>query len=124
MRTSELARRAGVGVETLRFYERRGLLPEPHRTLGGHRQYPDEAVATVRAIKAAQRLGFTLDEVAPLLRAGGADRNGVELRRSAADKLAEVDARIADLQQVAARLRATVAAECDSLPNCARPVVV
>jgi DNA-binding transcriptional MerR regulator len=121
MRTSELARRAGVGVETLRYYERRGLLEQPQRSLGGHRQYPDEAVATVRAIKAAQRLGFTLEEVGPLLDAGSAGHNGAALQRSASAKLAEVDERIAELQGVARRLRATIAAECDSLPNCAAP---
>ena len=56
-------------MQTLRYYERRGLLAEPARSPGGHRLYPVEAVTVLRVIKAAQRLGFTLDEVADLLEA-------------------------------------------------------
>ncbi|MDT7564992.1 MAG: hypothetical protein QOG76_3616, partial [Pseudonocardiales bacterium] len=54
----------------MRYYERRGLLAEPQRSLGGHRMYSAEAVTMLKVIKAAQRLGFTLDEVADLLEAG------------------------------------------------------
>ena len=68
LRSGEIADAAGVNVQTLRYYERRGLLHEPNRTLGGHRLYPPEAVTVLRVIKAAQRLGFTLDEVADLLK--------------------------------------------------------
>src|ERR1700737_4586063 len=67
LRSGEVADAAGVNIQTLRYYERRGLLHEPDRTLGGHRLYPPEAVTVLRVIKAAQRLGFTLDEVADLL---------------------------------------------------------
>nr|WP_322763024.1 MerR family transcriptional regulator [Frankia sp. Cr2] len=70
LRTSELATAAGVNTQTLRYYERRGLLAEPVRTPGGHRLYPAEAVILLGVIKAAQRLGFTLDEVAELLDSG------------------------------------------------------
>jgi DNA-binding transcriptional MerR regulator len=59
----------GVNVETLRYYERRGIIAEPDRSLGGHRMYSEETVTTLRVIKAAQHLGFTLDEVAELLEA-------------------------------------------------------
>ncbi|ROO87531.1 MerR-like DNA binding protein [Actinocorallia herbida] len=67
--SGELA--AGVDAQTLCHYERRSLLAEPERTLGGHRLHPVEAVAVLRVIKAAQRLGFTLEEVADLLEATG-----------------------------------------------------
>ena len=67
LRSGQVADAAGVNVQTLRYYERRGLLNEPNRTLGGHRLYPPEAVRVLRVIKAAQRMGFTLDEVADLL---------------------------------------------------------
>lgn len=67
LRSGELAAAAGVNVQTLRYYERRGLLDEPDRTLGGHRVYAPDAVIVLRVIKAAQRLGFTLDDVADLL---------------------------------------------------------
>ena len=62
-----LAKQAGVNLETLRFYERRGLLPEPPRTKSGYRMYPSEAVKRLRFIKRAQELGFSLDEVEELL---------------------------------------------------------
>lgn len=68
LRSGQLADAAGVNPQTLRYYERRGLLAEPERTLGGHRLYPSEAVTVLRAIKAAQRLGFTLEEISDLVR--------------------------------------------------------
>jgi DNA-binding transcriptional MerR regulator len=67
VRPAEVAAAAGVNPQTLRYYERRGLLDEPVRSLGGHRMYPTEAVTTLRVIKAAQRLGFTLAEISELL---------------------------------------------------------
>jgi MerR family transcriptional regulator, mercuric resistance operon regulatory protein len=70
LRSGEVAAAAGVNLQTLRYYERRGLLEEPHRTDGGHRMYPPDAVTTLRVIKAVQRLGFTLDEIADLLQTG------------------------------------------------------
>src|ERR1700756_1578925 len=95
LRSSEVADAAGVNVQTLRYYERRGLLHEPDRTLGGHRLYPRETVTVLRVIKAAQRLGFTLDEVADLIEAG-AHRHGrrdAGLAARAQAKLAEVEAK-------------------------------
>jgi hypothetical protein len=66
LRSGEVAAAVGVNLQTLRYYERRGLLAEPERTPGGHRVYSRDAVTMVRIIKATQRLGFTLDEVAGL----------------------------------------------------------
>jgi DNA-binding transcriptional MerR regulator len=70
MRSAQVAHAAGVNHQTLRYYERRGLLAEPARSPGGHRLYPPDAVTVLRVIKAAQRLGFSLDEVADLLQTG------------------------------------------------------
>ncbi len=70
LRSGQVAEAAGVNVQTLRYYERRGLLSEPERSNGGHRLYGEDAVTSLRVIKAAQRLGLTLDEVAELLEAG------------------------------------------------------
>jgi len=102
LRSGQVAEAAGVNIQTLRYYERRGLLAEPERTLGGHRLYPADAVVVLRAIKAAQRLGFTLDEVADLLEAGRHRRGKPDagLQARAHSKLAEIDARIADLSTV------------------------
>jgi DNA-binding transcriptional MerR regulator len=70
LRSGQDAAAAGVNIETLRYYERRGLLAEPDRSPGGHRLCGAETVTTLRVIKAAQRLGFTLEEVADLLDVG------------------------------------------------------
>jgi len=121
MRSGEVAAAAGVNLQTLRYYERRGLLAEPGRTPGGQRAYPRNAVTLVRVIKAAQRLGFTLDEVADLLDAGWhrhGVRPGASLRRQASAKLSEVDARIAALQAIRGTLAAALDAGCDDLVAC------
>ncbi|WP_436771426.1 MerR family transcriptional regulator [Yinghuangia sp. YIM S09857] len=124
LRSGELAEAAGVNPQTLRYYERRGLLAAPDRTLGGHRLYPPESVALLRVIKAAQRLGFTLDEVAELLEAGShhhgaGPRTAAGLQKRAAAKLAEIDARIADLHTIRTALVDAVDAGCDDLTACA-----
>lgn len=121
LRSGQVATAAGVNLQTLRYYERRGLLAEPERSLGGHRLYPPEAVTVLRIIKAAQRLGFTLDEVAELLAAGRHRHGGRDsgLRARATTKLAEVEARIADLTVIRATLLAALDAGCEDLVACA-----
>ena len=116
LRSGEVAHAAGVNQQTLRYYERRGLLAEPLRTPGGHRLYPAEAVTAVRLIKAAQRLGFSLGEVAELIEPRLPHPG---LRQRAAAKLAEVEAKIADLTLIADTLRAALDAGCDDLVECA-----
>ena len=123
LRSGEVAAAAGVNPQTLRYYERRGLLAEPRRSSGGHRMYPPDAVTVLRVVKAAQRLGFTLDEVAELMHAGrhqhGASPDA-GLQRRAEAKLAEIDARMADLASIRATLVAAIDAGCDDLSACAR----
>lgn len=90
-----LAKAAGVGVETIRFYQRRDLLPEPDRPLGGIRRYHTADVARIIFIKSAQRLGFSLNEVAELLKL--ADSSQCEEAKTLAEhKLTDVQSRIAD----------------------------
>ena len=105
MRTSELAERAAVNPQTLRYYERVGLLAVPGRTPGGYRDYPEDAVAWVSFIKRAQRVGFHLSEIETLLHLGdhasgcGAARGAGRAqagRRHPADRRARVDARRTD----------------------------
>lgn len=120
LRSGAVASAAGVNVETLRYYERRGLLREPARSLGGHRLYPPEAVATLRVIKAAQQLGFTLDEVADLLAATMfRRRSDAGLQSRARLKLAEIDDKLAELTRVREVLRSALDAGCDDLLVCA-----
>jgi MerR family transcriptional regulator, mercuric resistance operon regulatory protein len=123
LRSGEVAEAAGVNLQTLRYYERRGLLREPDRSLGGHRLYPAETVTVLRVIKAAQRLGFTLNEVADLLEVARHHHHrrpedaGLAARAQA--KLTEVETKIADLEAVADTLRAAIEAGCDDLVQCA-----
>uniref|UniRef100_UPI0039BF94F8 MerR family transcriptional regulator n=1 Tax=Lentzea alba TaxID=2714351 RepID=UPI0039BF94F8 len=107
LRAGEVADAAGVNRQTLRYYERVGLLAEPGRTLGGHRMYPAETVTVIRVIKAAQRLGFTLDEVAELLDLGTHRHGKPGLQVRATAKLAEVETRIADLEIIRDTLKAS-----------------
>jgi DNA-binding transcriptional MerR regulator len=121
LRSGQLAQAAGVNLQTLRYYERRGLLAEPDRTLGGHRLYPVEAVTILRVIKAAQRLGFTLEEVADLLQTATHHHGGAHsaLAEQARLKLIEVSERIADLTVIRAALEQTIEAGCSDLIECA-----
>lgn len=98
MRTSQVAAQAGVNVQTLRYYERRGLLPEPERSESGYRSYGTRAVRTVRFVKRAQTLGFTLEEIESLiaLAAGGPDSCD-SAKALAAEKLDQLERKIADL---------------------------
>ncbi len=90
------ARAAGVNVETIRFYQRRGLLVEPNKPYGGIRRYGEADVARVRFVKSAQRLGFSLDDVAGLLKLADGTHCG-EARELGEKKLAEVRAKLAEL---------------------------
>jgi MerR family transcriptional regulator, mercuric resistance operon regulatory protein len=122
LRSGEVAAAAGVNRQTLRYYERRGLLTSPERTLGGHRLYPAETVTMLRVIKVAQRLGFTLDEVADLLDAGRHRHRrpaDAGLTARARAKLTEVETKIAELEVIADTLRVAIAAGCDDLVDCA-----
>jgi MerR family mercuric resistance operon transcriptional regulator len=107
-----LATAAGVSVETIRFYQRRGLLSEPGRPLSGFRRYGNVYVARVRFIKAAQRLGFTLEEIAELLKLEDGTRCG-EARLLAERRLRDVRERLANLRRVESALNQVVA-ECST----------
>lgn len=93
------AKASGVGVETIRFYQRMGLLPEPHRPPGGIRRYGAADVARLRFVKSAQRLGFTLDEIAGLLRLEDGT-HCEEASRLAELKLKDVREKLADLTRM------------------------
>ncbi|WP_028839825.1 Hg(II)-responsive transcriptional regulator [Thermomonas fusca] len=97
------AKAAGVNVETIRFYQRKGLLPEPDRPIGGIRRYGPTDVDRVKFVKSAQRLGFNLDEVAQLLKL----EDGTHCHEAAdlaAARLADVRLRLTDLQRMESTL--------------------
>ncbi len=106
---SELSRRAGVNPETLRYYERLGLLPPPPRTPSNYRQYPEDAVVRLRFIRKARELGFTLREIGDLLalRADSKARCS-QVREKAEQKLANVEERIRSLRSIAKALKSLI----------------
>ena len=94
-----LARESGVGVETIRFYERRGLVEQPERPQSGYRKYSPETIARVKFIRNAKELGFSLREISELLALEADTEDGrKETREKTEAKIAEIDGRIASLQ--------------------------
>jgi DNA-binding transcriptional MerR regulator len=109
MRSGELAKQAGVSADTLRHYEKKGLLAAPRRGPNGYREYPESAVHRVRLIQRALDMGFSLDDLARVLRqrdAGGAPCR--EVRAIAAARLKALDARIRELRNLRLELRLLV----------------
>lgn len=104
-----LAKRAGVGIDTVRYYERSGLLAPSRRLASGYRRYTALELARLRFIRRAQALGFTLNEVRDLL-ALSAKRDVARVKRSAQAKLEDVDAKIAALQKIREGLATLIAA--------------
>lgn len=100
LKTGEVAARAGVNIQTLRYYERRGLLKEPQRRPSGYREYPLHAVQLIRFIKRAQDLGFTLSEIEDLLLLRSDQESACSEVRAAAE------AKIEDIEQKIRHLRA------------------
>jgi Hg(II)-responsive transcriptional regulator len=111
MTIGKLAKRCGVGVETIRFYEREGLIEEPQRRDSGYRQYPEETARRVRFIKRAKELGFTLKEIRELLdlRLDG-EQACDEVRSLAEAKIADIEEKIALLQRMRTTLGELVVA--------------
>lgn len=104
--TGKLARMAGVNAETLRYYERLGLLPTPPRAGSGYRNYPPEAVQAVRFIKRAQGLGFSLKEIEELLAlSGSSDSECGDIRDTARRKLEDIEAKMDGLRAMRRTLK-------------------
>lgn len=107
MTIGQAAKQAGVGVETIRFYERKGLIAQPPRPPGGgFRAYSQEAVSRIRFIKQAQELGFSLKEAADLLVLRAEGGVSAEVKQRAQAKLRDVDRKIEQLGQIRGALRA------------------
>lgn len=105
LKVSQLAERAGVGIDTVRYYERAGLLPEPPRRPSGYREYPLQAVARLRFIRRAKALGFTLEEIAGLLELSDRRTSVKAVKRLAQTRLAEVEKKLHELERVRDGLR-------------------
>ena len=113
---------AGVNVETIRFYQRKGLLPQPRKTYGSIRRYGDPDVARVKFVKSAQRLGFSLEEIAGLLTLEDGT-HCVEARAVAEQKLEDVRAKLDDLRRIESVLTRLVDRCCASRGTITCPLI-
>ena len=96
-----VAKRVGVAIDTIRYYEREGLLPEPERRASGYRMYGDSTIAQLRFIRRAKDMGFTLEEIRELLALSTDRRHGVNaVKKRAEQRVAAIDTRIGELQRV------------------------
>jgi len=120
----QVARQSGVSIETIRFYEREGLIDKPPRSRAGYRQYPAETVSRVRFIRRAKALGFSLKEVRELLAMRvNRDGNSAEVKARAEAKIADIDAKMRALQRMKETL-VVITAACDGCaPVSACPIL-
>ena len=110
MRSGQVARESGVNVETLRYYERRGILGAPQRRASGYREYSEDTVGVIRFVKRAQELGFSLDEVESLLElAAGGPQSCDAARSLATRKMEELELKMHSLLAMQESLRRLVA---------------
>lgn len=124
MTISKVARAAGTGPETVRFYERSGLLPKPARTRSGYRQYTPEAVLRLGFIGHAKALGFSLREIKELLALRVTPRkSSADVRQRAQQKIGEIDRRIAALARMKQALERLSAACIGKAPVSACPIL-
>ena len=120
----QVADRADVNVQTVRYYERRGLLPEPPRTPSGYRQYDEGSVARIRFIKRAQILGFSLAEITELLELRVHPRSNCDdVKTRAERKRAEIDRKIADLGRIRSSLEQLIRACEKRTPTRECPII-
>lgn len=112
LRTGEVAKRARVHLETIRYYEQKGLLPKPPRSEAGYRCYPPDAVRRVQFVKRTQELGFSLEEIKELLGLRvRPNATCADIRRRADAKISAIDEKIRDLRSIRQALR-RLAASC------------
>lgn len=109
MKIGELAQRAGVGIDTVRYYEKEGLLPKAQRLASGYRVYDQQDARRLRFVRRAKALGFTLPEIRELLALSDhRDDDMAAMKAAATEKLADVQAKIAELDRIRAGLETLV----------------
>jgi len=120
----KVAEAAGVKIDTLRYYERQGILPRPPRTHSNYRVYTPETISQVRFIKRAQALGFSLEEIRELLRLRSAQGASCEeVRRQAEEKIRQLDEKIRSLERMKAALQELVKACAGAGPVIDCPII-
>ncbi len=124
LKIGQLAQRGGVGVETVRFYERQGLIDEPPRRASGYRQYAPETVARLRFIRRAKELGFSLGEIKELLDLRvSPEISKAEVQRTARAKIADLEERIKELERMKRALEEITAACSGQGPSGSCPIL-
>lgn len=120
----QVAKRSGVGIETIRFYEREGVIPRPPRTDAGYRLYDEETLKRLHFIGRAKELGFSLKEISQLMALRLTPRsNCTEVKKKAVSKLEEINQKIADLQRMRATLKEVTEACEESKPILTCPIL-
>ncbi len=120
----QVAKRSGIGIETMRFYERKGLIAEPPRTDSGYRQYPEEVVGRIRFIKRAKELGFALKEISELLSLRvDPDTTCADVREQTELKIADVEEKIRALQTIKTALEKLAVSCTGSGPTSECPIL-
>ena len=110
--TGQVAKLAEVNIHTVRYYEKRGLLPKPTRSSAGYRQYSQKHVAHICFIRRAQELGFALEEIRDLLDLRATPQSGPEIRKKTMAKIEQIDSKVHDLMKIRKKL-AELAEACD-----------
>lgn len=124
MTRGEVAEQSGVSRETVRYYEKRRLIPKPSRTAAGYRQYTDEHVERIRFVKRAQELGFTLAEIKELLSLRADPETGSpQVKHQAREKVAEVEEKIRDLRRIKEALTRLISSCDESRETAGCPIV-
>jgi len=124
MTIGQVAKLAGIGIETIRFYEREGLIDEPPRRESGYREYSADIVTRLTFIKRAQELGFSLSEIAELLSLKlHPDASCVEVRKRAEAKVTDIEAKIRDLQRMKKSLMGLIASCVGNKPVTECPIL-
>jgi MerR family transcriptional regulator, copper efflux regulator len=114
MTIGQVAKGAGVGIETIRFYEREGVIDKPHRRESGYRDFPSDTITRIKFIKVAQQLGFSLKEISELLALSANPKEKCSaVKRKAETKLTQIKQKIADLKRMQ-RVLSHVTEACDS----------
>ncbi len=120
----QVAKRSGIGIETVRFYERKGLVEEPPRTDSGYRQYPEDVVARIRFIRRANELGFKLSEISELLSLRvDPDTTCADVRKQTEFKIADVEDKIRVLQGIKTALKKLAASCAGTGPTSECPIL-
>lgn len=124
MNIGQLARQAGVPIDTVRYYERQRLIPEPPRSASGYRQYASDDVTRLHFIRRAKSLGFTLEEIGELMAISGHSFDDMnEMKEKASRKLEVVEARLVELARMRDALRGLVDACPGHGPLAACPIM-